>query len=524
MKMIARRSALTTTAALLFAPQALSAVEPADFVFANGRVYTVNPAQPWAGAVAIRGGRIVHVGDDASAFVGPRTRRIDLKGRMLLPGFTDTHNHTYLRAENLFWVTLPGTRTETPTLQQYRAAIDAYKAANRGLRQLRGVGWNMRFIVQAASERGLTPRELLDDLVGLDIPAVIITHGHHEIWANTRAIRNAGVTEATPNPPGAFIERDAAGAPNGVFREFGAQNLIISKLPEPDFTVEEFKASVLDWQANLAPQRGVTAVLTPTHYPSENYLKALQALSLEGRLTTRFDVCLWADETRGLSQVPDLIRTRARYGGPNFKVDSVKIFGTGQTAQGLGLVWDQDVLNKTVAALDKAKFRIFIHDIGPTSTYEAMLDAHAYAIAQNGRRDARHIITHVGDAASPTTARFLELGVRADGHPPPKAFFDTKVPTTISSDYPVGDFSPVAEMARGVQRGVPLEDLIAAHTLRGAEAVFAETAIGSIEVGKMADLVVLERDLFAVPADELAGVKPVMTLFAGKEVFRSAAF
>jgi predicted amidohydrolase YtcJ len=177
-----------------------------------------------------------------------------------------------------------------------------------------------------------------------------------------------------------------------------------------------------------------------------------------------------------------------------------------------------------VAALDKAKFRIFIHDIGPTSTYEAMLDAYAYAIAQNGRRDARHMITHVGDAASPTTARFLELGVRADGHPPPKAFFHAKVPTTISSDYPVGDFSPVGEIARGVQRGVALEDLIVAHTLRGGEAVFAEKDIGSVEVGKLADLVVLERDLFLVPAEELAGVKPLMTLFAGKEVFRDPDF
>jgi predicted amidohydrolase YtcJ len=524
MTFIARRSVLTGASALLCAKPASAAPEPAEIVITNGLVYTVSPAQPWARAVAIRSGRIVHVGDDAGGFVGPRTRQIDLKGRMLLPGFTDTHNHTYLRAENLFWVTLPGTRTEMPTLEQYRAAIQAYKTANPRMRQLRGVGWNMRFVLQAAAERGLAPRELLDDLVGLDIPAVIITHGHHEVWANTRAIRNAGVTAATPNPPGAFIERDAAGAPNGVFREFGAQNLVISKLPEPDFTVEEFKTSLLDWQANLAPQRGVTTVLTPTHYPSENYLKALQALSDEGRLTTRFDVCVWADENLGVAQVPELIRTRARYGGPNFKVDSIKIFGTGQTAQGLGLVWDQDVLNRTVAALDKAKFRIFIHDIGPTSTYEAMLNAYAYAIAQNGRRDARHIITHVADAASPTTARFLELGVRADGHPPPKAFFDAKVPTTISSDYPVGDFSPVAEMARGVQRGVPLEDLIAAHTLRGAEAVFAETDIGSIEVGKLADLVVLERDLFAVPADELARVKPVMTLFAGKEVFRSAVF
>lgn len=499
--------------------------QTADTVFTNGKVYTVDKAKSWAEAVAVKDGKIVYVGPTAGApaFTGPSTRQIDLKGRLMLPGFSDTHNHAYLRTENLFWVTLPA----ADSLEEYGRAIREYLMKTPNAKQVRGVGWRMNFIIAQGQARGKTPAALLDDLVGRDIPAVIITHGHHQIWANTRAMRNAGVTRDTPNPPGALIRRVAGtNEPNGIFEEFGAQNLIISKLPEPDFTVEEFRTAIQDWQRNLAPQRGVTSVLVPTHYPSPNFSAALQSMSDRGQLTARFDVAQWADETRGPSQVPELVATRAKYrGGPYFRLNTIKIFGTGNTGESTtSVIWKQDDLNKTIAALDKEKFRVFIHDIGPTNTYAAMLDAYDYMIAQNGRRDARHVITHVGAPAAPLAKRFADLGVWADSQQPIKEFYDAGAMTTISSDYPVTDFQPLVEIGRGLAQGIPLDALVAAHTIRGAEELFAENETGSIETGKAADLIVLDQNIFDLPPADVAKAKPVLTYFAGKELFRASGF
>ena len=507
------------------APAAIENSQLADTVFTNGKVYTVDKARSWAEAVAVKNGKIVYVGDTAGAgaFTGPSTKQVDLNGRLMLPGFSDTHNHAYLRTENLFWVTLPA----ADSLDQYRQAIRDYLAKNPNAKQLRGVGWRMSFIIAQAEAQGKTPAALLDDLVGRDIPAVIITHGHHQIWANTRAIRNAGVSRDTPNPPGALIRRVAgSNEPNGIFEEFGAQNLIISKLPEPDFTVEEFRTAIQDWQKTLAPQRGVTSVLVPTHYPSPNFFNALQSMSDQGQLTARFDVAQWADETRGASQVPELVATRAKYrGGPYFRLNTIKIFGTGNTGgAAISVIWKQDDLNQTIATLDKAGFRIFIHDIGPTDTYTAMLDAYAYMIAQNGRRDSRHVITHVGAPAASLAQRFVSLGIWADSQNPLKEFYDAGAMTTISSDYPVDDFQPLIEIGRGLAKGIPLDALVAAHTIRGAEEVFAEKDTGSIEVGKAADLVVLGQNIFDLPPADVPKAKPVLTYFAGKELFRAPTF
>ena len=494
--------------------------EPPDVVLRNGRVYTADPQRPEAEVVAIRDGRILYVGSDAglSSLIDGTgdTTVIDLNGRMVLPGFVDGHNHAYLRAEALNWVTLSG------SLDDYQAATQRFLEQHPDAVQVRGVGFDLRLVLETAEATGRAPKLLLDDIVGRDLPAVFITRGHHQIWANSAAIEQAGVTRETPEPQGAVIERDPmTGEPTGIFREFGAQNLVIGALPQPDLTVQEYRDSVLSFQ-ELAGERGVTSILVPVHYPSENFLKALQALDDEGRLTLRYDLALWADETRGTEQVAEFRTMRDTYGGDRFTIDSIKIFGTGVGAG--TLVWEQAVLNETVAALDKEDFRVYVHVIGDAADNDAILDAFEYAFAANPRWDARHTITHVNDGASPTAPRFKALGIRADGHPVPRAFFDAGVISSASSDYPVRDFFPFVRLARGVRNGVPLDALISDHTIRGAELIFADDETGSIEVGKSADLVVLDRDLFELTPDEIEQTRVLMTLIAGQEVFRDRSF
>lgn len=493
-----------------------SSDQQADLIFQNGTVYTADAQYPEATAVAVKSGKIVYVGNNSGLknWKGQQTQIVDLKGKMLLPGFIDTHNHAYLRAESMYWVNLG-----TQSLAGYKQATQDFLTQHPNAKQVRGVGWNLKYILEQAKTTGKSPAELLDEIVGKDIPAVFITHGHHEVWANTRALQNAGITAKTANPAGGFIDRDAQGNPTGILREFGAQNLVIQVLPQPDFTVDEYKNAILSFQQDLAPQRGVTSVLVPIHYPTDSFLDAMKFLDAESKLTVRYDLLQWADETRDTEQIPGLIERRAKYKGKFFKTDSIKIFGTGASSTYGSVVWDQEVLKKTVAALDKEKFRVYIHDIGPTSTYNLMLDAFEYAQQQNGRRDARHIITHASDEAIPTIPRFLKLGVRADGHPLPKAFFDAGVALTSSSDYPVREFFPMTRIAEGVQSGIPLTAMIQSHTINGAEAIFAEKETGSIETGKSADLVVMDQNLFKVAPSALENAQVVMTVFNGKIVY-----
>jgi predicted amidohydrolase YtcJ len=183
-------------------------------------------------------------------------------------------------------------------------------------------------------------------------------------------------------------------------------------------------------------------------------------------------------------------------------------------------VWNQKVLNETVAALDKERFRVYVHVIGNAAANEAILDAFEFARTANLAWDARHAITHVNNGAAPAAARYRALGVRADGHPVPRAFFDLGVASSSSSDYPVRDFFPFVRIATGVGNGVPRDAMIASHTIAGAELMFAEREIGSLETGKSTDLVVLDRNLLDTPAAEIERARVLLTLFAGKEVFR----
>ncbi|MDQ0972490.1 putative amidohydrolase YtcJ [Neobacillus niacini] len=175
----------------------------ADFIFKNGDVYTVDKDQTWAEAVAVKDGKILYIGNNkgVAAFKGIATRVIDLKGKMLMPGFVDSHNHAYLMAESLFWLSL----NPYSTVEERQQAIKDYLKENPGIKQLRGVGWDE--VIRDGKDRGLAPRELLDQVVS-DIPAVFIANSHHSILVNSKALEVAGIDKNTPDPQGGTIERD----------------------------------------------------------------------------------------------------------------------------------------------------------------------------------------------------------------------------------------------------------------------------------------------------------------------------
>ncbi|MED4203313.1 amidohydrolase [Neobacillus mesonae] len=535
----------------------------ADLIFKNGNVYTVDKDRSWAEAVAVKDGKIVYVGDSegVAAFKGTDTSVIDLEGKMLLPGFVDSHNHAYLMAESLFWLSL----NPYSTVEERQQAIKDYLKENPNIKQLRGVGWDQ--VKRDSEQRGLAPRELLDQVVP-DIPAVFISNGHHSILVNSKALEIAGIDKNTPDPEGGTIDRDPkTGEPTGILHEFSAQNLVINVLPQPDFTVQEYEKTILTWQ-EVAAEDGITSVFVPIHYPTENLLKAFEALDNADKLTARYDLGLWADETKGTAQIGRLKELRDKYQGKSYKIDTIKIFtdGVGEHK----LVWDQAVLEKTVAALDKEGFRVYIHAIGDQGFYPShnALDAFQYAAKVNGKRDSRHVITHIDWVKEDDIVRFKDLGVIPAPQPAwfgkdwyadvkgealkelnhMNSYFEAGIPVASSSDFPSTntfkrDMYPLTGLEVGVTRLDPdktteadlnkvawpkekasLEDMITSYTLNGAHLIFQEDERGSIEVGKKADLVVLDKNLFEIPVTTIGEVKVLLTMFEGKEVFRDPTY
>ncbi|HRW14290.1 amidohydrolase [Amaricoccus sp.] len=531
---------------------------PAGLILKNGAIYTVDVARSWAQAVVVRDGRIVYVGDDAGsdAFAGSGTKVVDLEGKMVLPGFVDGHNHAYLMAESLFWLSL----NPFATVEARQAAIRDRVTADPDLRQLRGVGWDD--IEKDAAAAGVAPKDLLD-AAAPDIPVVIIDNSHHNFWVNSAALALAGIDASTADPTGGTIERDPkTGEPNGVLREFAAQNLVINALPQPDFTAEEYQETILTWQ-ELAARYGITSAFVPVHYPTETLLQALEALDNSGRLTVRYDLALWADENEGTEQIGHLKALRDAYQGESYKVDSVKIFSDGIGEE--KLVWDQSDLEQTVTALDKEGFRVYVHAIGNPTFFPSgnVLDAFEKALDANGRRDSRHAITHLDWVKPEDVARFRDMGVLAV---PQAAWFgkpwydgttgdakknqqrfqsleDAGVVVVSSSDFPSTDtferdMYPLTGLEVGMTRldpdtateaelaGIPqpeerasLEEMIASYTINGAYMIFDERDRGSIEPGKKADLVVLDRNLFELPATSVGEARVLQTYFEGEQVF-----
>ncbi|WP_460479289.1 amidohydrolase [Comamonas humi] len=535
--------------------------DKADLVMKNGTIYTVNGQQEWANSVAVKDGKIVYVGDDSGSarFESANTKVVDLKGRMVLPGFVDGHNHAYLMAESLYWLSL----NPYSTLDERQKALRDYRAKNPGMKQLRAVGW----MGQEAAAKGVLAKQLIDEVIA-DIPVLIIANDHHGAYANSKALQLAGIDRNTPDPTGGVIERDpATGEPTGVLYEFAAQNMVIQALPQPDFTVDQYKETIRTWQ-KAAGKDGITSAFVPVHYPTESLLQALQQMDKGNELTAQYDLALWADENKGVSQVDHLKSLRNTYQGNHFKVDSIKIFADGVGAP--KLVWDQKVLEDTVVALDKEKFRVYVHAIGNPDFFPSnnVLNAFQVAAAKNGSWDSRHSITHLDWVRGDDLVRFKQLNVlavpqaawfgkgwyndvtgdKAKNKQRFQSFIDAGITVVSSSDFPSTDtferdMYPPTGLEVGMTRLDPdkakpgdlpsamepweratLKEMITSYTINGAKLMFQEKNRGSIEVGKKADLVVMDRNLFDLAPTDVGEAKVMYTIFEGKESFRDPAF
>lgn len=540
--------------------------QPADVVFSNGAVYTVDKKSSWAEAVAVRGDKIVYVGTDegAKAFIGKDTKVTDLKGQMVLPGFIDSHTHASKTTGLIYSIDL----FDGGSVEEYVATIEKFVKEHPNEPALQGRGWSNPVVP------GIGPRKEVLDKIVPTTPIALTSDDGHSLWVNSAALKLAGITKDTPNPEGGIIERDPkTKEPSGTLRE-SAMNLVLSKIG--GYTVQQYKSGIEAYQEK-AVERGVTTVRDPDMLRYPNVLEAYEELAKEDKLTIRFRNALTANPEKGPEQIAEFVKIRERNQHPLFQVNAVKIFLDGVVEGATAylekpyvhketngeLIWKPEVYNQTAAAVDKAGFQLHVHSIGDASTRIA-LDGMELAEKQNGKHDARHSLVHLQLVNETDIERFKKLGAvgivqpfwfmqeegyydeievpylgreRAEKEYPMKSFLKKGVHVASSSDYIVTpEFNPLHGIQQGITRieeGVTdpskianpderatLAEMIASFTIDGAYANHVDDITGSIEVGKKADLIVLDKNLFKIPATQIKDAKVVLTLVEGKEVYR----
>jgi predicted amidohydrolase YtcJ len=564
-----RRSWLVALSLSCAIAPTLAGPQAADTVFLNGAVYTVDAAQPTATAVAISNGRIVYVGTDAAAqeYVGRQTRVIDLHGRTLLPGFQDSHVHPGDVPNPGSALDLGGLKTR----EEIFARIQRFAASHPAKAWIVGTGWDEAAFLPS----GQPTREMLDALVP-DRPAFLTNNSLHMGWSNSQALSKAGVAAGTPDPPNGRIERDEAGRPTGVLQE-AAMEVMRGVIP-PQTTDE--MAEDLAAALNELKRNGVTAFMDALASPA--LLQAYLALAQAGRIDQRVAVCQYYDPALADDrQVIDITSRRKAFTDTAIDANCVKIvldgaYGSHTVALlqpysdepekfGHGkLFLEPDRLKRVVARLDAEGFQVHVHALGDGAV-RASLDAFAEARRVNGVRDSRHTLAHLALIDEADLPRFKALGVVANMAPlwsrgdpwetvfAPKMFgpdrsaqlyltrslLDSQATLVWGSDWPVTGVDPLDGIETAVTRRYPggrtpegiedtswipaqrvtLSEAVAAYTASGAYLLHDEVERGTIAVGKLADLVVLSRNLFATDPQAIHAIEVDMTLIGGQVVF-----
>jgi predicted amidohydrolase YtcJ len=540
----------------------------AELVLRGGAVETMDAARRRVDAVAVRAGRIAAVGtvEEVGAWVGPGTRVFELEGRTVLPGFQDAHLHPPDGGVGKLRCDLHETDSREACLE----AVARYAAEHPGDEWIVGEGWSMD------SFPGGTPSRADLDSAVADRPAFLLNRDGHGAWVNSRALELAGIGAATADPPDGRIERDPGGEPQGTLHE-GAMFLVERLLPET--RAEEWEEGIRVAQAELH-ELGITAWQDATVRPET--LRAYRALAERGELTMRTEGNLLWERPRGDEQLEELVALRARGSVGRLRIRGAKIFQDGVaenfTAAMLAPYLDRDGLltdNRGIAMhdpvelkrmatlLDGAGFQVHLHAIGDRAVRES-LDALEAAQRANGRRDSRHHLAHIQFIHPADVPRFRQLGVVANAQPlwacregyvteltepfvgpGPSAYMypfgslrRAGAMLAFGSDWTVSTPNPLQQIEVAVTRVSPenrdaepllpdealdLGSALAAFTIGSAFVNFLERGTGSLEPGKLADLVVLDRDLFDAEAGPVGDARVLLTLVEGEPVYADPA-
>ncbi|WP_416403313.1 amidohydrolase [Arthrobacter sp. LFS091] len=549
----------------------------AEILFENGWVYTGNDAGPVRADLALAKGRILAVAGpgDLNGTVTPETHRVDLAGQLVVPGFQDAHIHPIFAGIEMLQCDL----TEATNAEEAVAIVARYADGNPDAEWIVGAGWSMDFF-----PGGTPTRDLLDAVVP-DRPVYLVNRDHHGAWANTAAFTAAGITRETPDPAGGRLEREPDGTPAGTIHE-GAMDLFNDVKPAVPYELayQGLLASqqLLLSQGITAWQDAWVPIPEGGHADHlDVYVDAAKAGDLKARVTA----CQWWDRTAGMPQLDRIVARRQRVAESSdplrLNANTVKVMVDGVAenftaamhhvyldhhghhTENRGIeFFEKSELQEFVTAIDAAGMQLHFHALGDRAVTDA-LDALQAAREANGSNDQRHHLAHLQVVRSEDIPRFSELGAAAnvqalwacheeqldtltlpflepgaeDRHYPFGELAAAGARLVAGSDWPVSTADPIAAIHVAVNRASPGEDLPAlgpesqklstkqivdAYTQGTAWINHLDPDTGTLEPGKLADLAVLDVNIFDVPVEELHRAVVTQTWIGGECVYHRA--
>ncbi|HLG94664.1 MAG TPA: amidohydrolase [candidate division Zixibacteria bacterium] len=532
--------------------------QPADLVFKSGKVVTIDAALPQAEAVVILGNRIAFVGanSEAEKWVGPKTKVVDLQGKLLLPGFNDAHCHLVSGGFSLLRVNLAGAKTLKEIQEKVGAAV---KKAPKGA-WVQGRGWDHTLF-----NKGEWPTKEMLDAAAPNTPVYLRRIDGHVSWVNSAALKAAKITKNTPDTAGGEIVRDKSGNPTGIFKEL-ADDLVARAIPEPSYA--ELRQAV---ETGLLEARrlGVTSL---QEISTSAAIVVYNDLLKGGKLTARISSWLSLDTVKHISSYAE-VRKSFPADSSVLKLGLLKALADGTMGSRTAMFFQpysddssttgiphytQEELERLVFAADSMGFQVGIHAIGDSGNFVALL-AYSQAILQNQPRERRHRIEHAQLVRLADISAFKELGIitsmqpthctsdmrwaearagkeRCKGAYAWRSFLNAGVPLAFGTDWAVEPLNPMgglyaATTRQDLETGQPeggwfpeqrlsMMEAVRAYTLGSAYADFRENELGSITVGKLADLVVLDKNIFTIPLRGVLSTSVLMTVMDGKIVYR----
>lgn len=544
--------------------------QQADLLLRNGKIYTVDGKRSVQQAIAIRGNQIIGVGSDAdlSGLISDKTEVIDLQGKTVLPGLIDAHSHPIWGSVSLSKCNLTGVAAKLPALRE--AVQDCIKN-NRGVS---ATGW---IDATQLTNYGFsaTARDL--DQIESQHPLIIYGNDGHSLWANSRAMKEANITASTKAPEGGKISHGSDGQPDGLFSD-SAINMFVRFTPNP--SVEKM-ADLTAKSLQDMNTYGITSLQDA--YVDNSYLSVWKMLYDTGRLSgmrVRSNIYLEDTSDSSDARIAELKKKRDENSpDQNFlRTDGIKFFADGvveapsftaalnepyldkdgkPTTNTGELYFKEKAFAELVRKLDAAKFAIQIHSIGDRATHVS-LNAIEAARKSNGSNDNPHMIAHVQLTAKKDYPRFAELDVYpvmtltwatpdVSNNESLKPYIGAQRHLTLyaanslkkagakvvgGSDWDVSTYNPFIAMSVGVTRktyktdqplnaaeGLTMQDMLEAYTIHAARAMRQDKTTGSLEVGKKADLVVIDRDILNVDARAVMETKVEATYVDGRRVY-----
>lgn len=554
----------TTNAATQLTPQitmptttvTTPVAELADTVILNGKIYTGNADAPWATHMAIKNGEIIYIGNAVpDDLMDQQTNQIDAQQRMVMAGIHDVHTHPLESASEATHFSL-----DEEVMRAENYADEVARAANDfpGVEWLIGYGHSIELLLDTLR----SPKVILDEVVP-DRPVIIMEQTSHSMWLNSIALEMAGLGPNSDDPVGGVIGRDADGELNGILYD-NAGDIVMEQAMIATNSSNSDYAGLVNYAMPELNRHGITSISDARVYWQRGHLETWQRASQQNRLTLRVNLGLWAyPQANDNEQIATLLSLYNQQTNSLLQVNQVKFYMDGilsNTTAALhepyhlallplpenkGLnYFTQERLEQYLAALEPVGFSFNIHAIGDRGITEA-LNAIENASSGNGR----HRLTHLEIVHQDDLPRFAELNVIADAQVagdfanpnhwpeniplvgearsddiiPIKSLLENNATLTLSSDWNVSTLNPFVGIAHAISRApqaISLEQAIAAYTINAAYAMKQEQRVGTLEVGKRADLIIIDRDLFASSVAQIKQTKVDITMLDGDVVYQ----